>query len=102
MMNSTKEEQPREGCSCGGVLGEELLRLCGSRSDLSLRLRPPLLSTAVAIPIYRGPGPLPKYLSGKGANNGHFEEEHLVQAILTKVGLRLPKALAMAPSWAPW
>ena len=28
MMNSTKEEQPRERCSCGGVLGEELLRLC--------------------------------------------------------------------------
>ena len=37
-------------------------------------------------------------LSGKGANNGHFEGEHLVQAILTKVGLRLPKALAMTPS----
>ena len=28
MMNSTEEEQPREGCSCGGVLGEEWLRLC--------------------------------------------------------------------------
>ena len=27
MMNSTEEEQPREACSCGGVLGEEWLRL---------------------------------------------------------------------------
>ena len=38
----------------------------------------------------------------EGRNNDHFEGEHLVQVILTKVGLRLPKALVMTPSWAPW
>ena len=86
-MNSTEEEQPREGCSCGGVL------FCFGK----IRSSP----TMVASPIYRGHGPLPKYLSEKGANNDHFEGEHLVQLILTKVGLWLPKALAMMPSWAP-
>ena len=47
MMNSTREEQPREGCSCGGVVPLE-----GSIPDAS-----------VASPIdrVRGPGPLPKY-----------------------------------------
>ena len=43
------------------------------------------LSIVVAGPIYRGPGPLPQILSGKGANNGgQFEGGQLVQAILTK------------------
>ena len=31
-----------------------------------------------------------------------FERGQLVQAILTKGGLRLPKVLVMTPSWAPW
>ena len=46
----------------------------------------------VASSIYRGrPWASSQILSRKGANNGHFEGEHLVQVILTKVGLRLPK-----------
>ena len=40
---------------------------------------------------------------GKGANNGgQFERGQLVQAILTKGGLHLPKVLVVTPSWAPW
>ena len=59
---------------------------------------PPMV---VASPIYRGPGPLPKFLGGKGFHNGQFEGGQLVQAILTKGGLRLPKALVVTLSWAP-
>ena len=36
----------------------------------------------------------------EGPNNGHFEGEHLVQLILTKVGLQLPKTPVMTPTWA--
>ena len=43
---------------------------------------PPMV---VASPIYRGTGPLPKCLGGKGSHNGQFEGGQLVQAILTKV-----------------
>ena len=60
-----------------------------------------MLSTVVASPIYRGPGPLPKYLGRKGSHNGQFEGGQLAQAILTKGGIRLPKALVVTPSWAP-
>ena len=49
----------------------------------------------VASPIYRGPGPLPKCLGGKGSHNGQFKGGQLVQAILTKDGLRMPKALVV-------
>ena len=59
---------------------------------------PPMV---VASPIYRGPGPLPTCLGGKGSHNDRFEGGQLVQAILTKGGLRLPKALVVTPSWAP-
>ena len=93
MMNSTKEEQPHEGCSCGGAV----FRLGGS-----------LLALDEVISLFGGgylylqrPWSSSQILSGKGANNGHFEGEHLVQVVLTKVGLRLPKALVMTPSWAP-
>ena len=48
MMNNTKEEQPREGCSCGGVAPLE-----GFVFES--------LSSVVASPIYSGLGPLPKY-----------------------------------------
>ena len=44
------------------------------------------LSTMVASPIYRGPGPLPKYRAGREPTTaGKFEGGQLVQAILTKV-----------------
>src|SRR3954471_5697331 len=43
--------------------------------------------------IGKGPGPLPKYLSGKGANNWPIRRGTSGTLILTKVGLRLPKAL---------
>src|SRR4051812_20390326 len=43
--------------------------------------------------IGKGPGPLPKYLSGKGANNWPIRRGTSSTLILTKVGLRLPKAL---------
>ena len=51
--------------------------------------------------LYR-PWSSSQILSGKGANNDRFERGQLVQAILTKGGLRLPTALAMTPTWAPW
>src|SRR3954466_11210575 len=43
--------------------------------------------------IGKGPWPLPKYLSGKGANNWPIQRGTSGTLILTKVGLRLPKAL---------
>ena len=65
-------------------------------------IRIPLsLAMVVASPIYRGPGPLPKCLGGKGSHNGQFEGGQLVQVILTKGGLRLPKTLVVTPLWAP-
>ena len=89
-MNITEEEQPRGRCSCGGVdeldLGQipnEMPSYCGGY----LYLQRTWSSSQI--------------LSGKGANNGHFERGHLVQVILTRGGLRLPKALVMRPSWAP-
>ena len=57
--------------------------------------------TVVASPIYRGPSPLPKYLAGRDPTTAKFEGRQLVQVILTKGGLRLPKALVVTPSWAP-
>ena len=54
MMNSTREEQPREErCSCAW----RVLR----GVDPSLFALDEMPSTMVASPIYRGPGPLPKY-----------------------------------------
>src|SRR3954466_4508836 len=47
--------------------------------------------------IGKGPGPLPKYLSGKGANNCPIRRGTSGTLILTKVGPRLPKALCLAP-----
>ena len=38
----------------------------------------------------------------EGSNNGHFERGQLVQAILTKRGLRLSKVLVVMSSWDPW
>ena len=66
-----------------------------------LGLIPDLFSMVVASPIYRGTDPLPKCLGGKGPYNGQFEGGQLVQAILTKGGLRLPKALVVTTSSAP-
>ena len=63
---------------------------------VSNRFDPP--SMVVASPIYRGPGPLPKYLVGRDPTIAKFEERQLVQVILTKGGLRLPKALVVTPS----
>ena len=42
----------------------------------------------------------PQILSGKGCHNGQFEGGQLVQAILTKGGLQLPKVLVMTQSWS--
>ena len=64
-----KEEQPREGLFLAG--GDELLGGVQSPFSLSLSdfvllffvLRPSTLW--VAGPIYRGPGPLPKYQAGR-------------------------------------
>ena len=66
-----KEEQPREGLFLAGAMNclEELSHLSLS---LSLSLSPSVLSLRVylcvlrvADPIYRGPGPLPKYRAGR-------------------------------------
>ena len=60
-----KEEQPREGLFLAGVMN------CSVEFNhlLSLSLppanRPNPLSLWVAGPIYRGPGPLPKYQAGR-------------------------------------
>ena len=60
VMNSTEEEQPREeGCSCGGVV--RCLGRIRPKMPLDEMLPDEMPSTAVAIPIYRVPGPLPKY-----------------------------------------
>ena len=59
------------------------------------------LAKVVASPIYRGPGRLPKCLGGEGSHNGQFGGGEVGKAILTKGGLRLPKALVVTPSWAP-
>ena len=40
-------------------------------------------------------------LGGKGYHNDTLEGGQLVQVILTKGGLRLPKVLVVTPSWAP-
>ena len=75
MMNSTREEQPPE---------VEVFLWLGSRSGW-MRLRSHLSSTMVARPIYRGPGPLPKYRAGREPTTaGKFGGGQLVQAILTK------------------
>ena len=55
----------------------------------------PSLAMVVASPIYRGPGPLPKCLAGRDPTMANFEGRQLVQVILTKVGLRLPKVLVV-------
>ena len=62
----------------------------------------PLPPMAVASPIYRGLGPLPKYQAGRDPTTAKFQGGKLVQVILTKGGLRKPKALVVTPSWAPW
>ena len=56
-----KEEQPREGLFLAG--GDELLG--GVQSPFSLSRISIPLPTMVASPIYRGPGPLPKYRAGR-------------------------------------
>ena len=73
-MNNTREEQPREGCSCGGVVPLE-----GSIRDaylLSLDagsfLPDAFLLWWLVLFIEQGPGPLPQILSEKGANNWPF------------------------------
>ena len=57
MMNNTKEEQPREGCSCGGDASWEGLNL----DQLALDPILALLLWWLALFIERGLGPLPKY-----------------------------------------
>ena len=52
-------------------------------------------------PIYSGHGPLPKCKAGRDATAAKFEGRQLVQVILTKGGLRLPKALVVTLPWAP-
>ena len=52
-------------------------------------------------PIYSGLGPLPKCSAGRDPTTAMFEARQLVQAILTKGGLRLPKALVVMLLWAP-
>ena len=61
-----------------------------------------LLSTMVASPIYRGPGPLPNVRREGIPQRPSLKGGQLVQAILTKGGLRLPKALVVTLLWAPW
>ena len=57
--------------------------LAGCEEDLEEFSRDP--STMMASPIYRGPGPLPKYQAGREPTiAGKFEGGQLVQAILTK------------------
>ena len=76
----------------------------GSRSDW-IKLRSDEMrdaATMAASSTYIGPGPLPKYRAGREPTTaGEFEGGQLVQAILTKGGLRLSKALVVTLSWAP-
>ena len=61
-----KEEQPREGLLLAGAMNcwEEFSHLSLSFS-LSALLWPTPFAVWVAGPIYRGPGPLPKYRAGR-------------------------------------
>ena len=59
-------------------------------------------STVVASSTYIEALILLPNIEREGTNNGQFERGQLVQAILTKGGLRLQKSLVMTPSWAPW
>ena len=89
-MSNTEEEQPREErCSCGGMW-----------VNLTYEGFDPLLLWWLA--LYIEVVVLFQILSGKEVNNGHFESGQLVQAILTKGGLRLQMALVVTPPWAPW
>ena len=45
--------------------------------------------------LFIGPWSSSQILGGKGSHNGQFEGGQLVQVILTKGGLRLPKALVV-------
>ena len=60
----------------------------------------PSPSTVVASPIYRGLVLSPN-IEREGIQQRQLERGQLVQAILTKGGLRLSKALVVTPSWAP-
>src|SRR4051812_39206533 len=66
---------------------------CLYLSSLYLMIKMPLPWGWLVLFIGKGPGPLPKYLSGKGANNWPIRRGTSGTLILTKVGLRLPKAL---------
>src|SRR4051794_22325734 len=103
MMNITRKNSLARVCSW---LGDELLGEF-NRPSLFLSLcwlsilgwmSPP--DTHLSLPwgwlvlfIGKCPGPLRKYLSGKGANNWPIRRGTSGTLILTKVGLRLPKAL---------
>ena len=57
-------------------------------------LNDPPVTKVVASPIYIGPGPLPKILSGKGSNNGGLIRRGAASTSYPdKSGLRLRKAL---------
>ena len=58
-----KEEQPHEGLFLAG--GDELLGGVQPPFSLSLCSLIDPLAVWVASPIYRGPGPLPKYRAGR-------------------------------------
>ena len=105
MMSNKKKKSLARVCSW-------LVRRTAGRSSIALstgflariliaRSGPDCPTLGVASPIYRGLGPLPKCLGGKGSHNCQFEGGQLVQAILTKGGLRLPKALVVTTLWSP-
>src|SRR4051812_39018900 len=95
-MNSTRKNSLARVCSW---LGDEQLGEFNRPShSLGVLLAPfvdrsPLPWGWLVLFIGKGPGPLPKYLSGKGANNWPIQRGTSGTLILTKVGLRLPKAL---------
>src|SRR4051812_49116062 len=94
-MNSTGKNSLARVCSW---LGDELLGEFDRPSySLGVLLRSswflPLPWGWLVLFIGKGPGPLPKYLSGKGANNWPIRRGTSGTLILTKVRLRLPKAL---------
>ena len=62
-----KEEQPREGLFLAGAMNcwEESSHPSLSLFSIVYLNLPPFLILWVAGPIYRGPGPLPKYRAGR-------------------------------------
>ena len=78
-------------------LGELVcVRMIWIRSNMSCLLRWWLVLFIEALVLF------PNVYAGRDPTTANFEGRQLVQVILTKGGLLLPKALVVTTPWAPW